>query len=685
MNNPANFGNLLPGAPSPGRSGITEDTPKGTTTASPKTSQHVRDTLRKVGALSVGGGGAEERGSSVGGGGAEERGLGLALGKSPGVQFNDILVSIADISGPDVTVDVVRVFADELLKKQNMSSSITDAVFKQKNPLTTIDSDSLNLDYTPDDKGVAAKLNPKLRKAITARLSAELLVFVDRNTTPRTSGLHNQLFGSVGVAYTGEKTIHEMVSGFTRAETSDKLDLKGGGGGGSPVANLGAVLKNDSLNFMRSARPTDTSKVMSIIQFSALSELDNGNPPIQGADGTYTFEAAPVALFSFMDNSYLKDFSLSGKGVPERTMLPMIQTSVDSLFPNEDPTEANNIKFFVACEVDGVRVEVEVTAEKPTFFQLPFSFSEKATLYRARQANKPAYKQCYKKLTEKWGKSETSTDDMKLVAAILQAADDNYKAAFESIAKIVHGRDFTNDQLMSLSALKVGLTESNSTLFGLDLTGKENKVNGDPSGSIEFMLEYSLQKELGIIPSVSCKSGQDRTGTAVALMIAMDNYKDITGDSFMPSASLAPWDDPLLKFLFTKAADEFTQDSHILTRGVDKSLKAEDQVFFSNMYIKDVEQREKTRSEVVVRKDVKDYKTKTAMHPTQLELSIEPESPIIFEPSTSKKISKGVKGFLQGAAQTVLKTVGPRASAKGSQKITGPDSVVIPANDDFSL
>lgn len=97
---------------------------------------------------------------------------------------------------------------------------------------------------------------------------------------------------------------------------------------------------------------------------------------------------------------------------------------------------------------------------------------------------------------------------------------------------------------------------------------------------------------------------------------------------FRPDKDCLPWTDPLFKFLFTKAADEFCQDAHRVTREDGESLKAKDQAFFHKTYVVNVVERAALQKDVNALFCVRRYK---ANEQAELDINIEADSPIILD------------------------------------------------------
>lgn len=477
-----------------------------------------------------------------------------------------------------------------------------------------LETDSISESELRDFKAqIGEKTYTKLFKA----LECELVSLVDRRS--KASGNTSQYFGGVR-----EKAgVFSIRDRFAKSQTLDKIEEKMELLELALVSNLGVVStqteNGEPRFFIRSGKPNTKNKFLETIRMMALNEVHHLKDTQKIADILAQGEMIvkrPV-LNSFMDNSTVKYASeIAGGMNAEHTEQGSLQIMRDvsvGLTPED-------LCFPVG--LDGRTITVIIP--RPIVLEFPFSFGNKDSIEQARLKNRDSNIILGELLERKWRGSES--EDLIFIADCFRQNGANYDAVFSDILRNIKHLNLSETALMCLDALRIGLTTSRSALNGLNLEGR-SVVNGDPESTLEFMYSSVLQEELGIL-AISCKSGVDRTGTGAAILIAMKNHKEITGHMFRPDKAYLPWTDPLFKFLFTKAADEFCQDAHRVTRKNGESLKAKDQAFFHKTYVGNVAERDALQKEVNALFRVKRY---NAQDFVALDIKIDAASPIILD------------------------------------------------------
>ena len=448
-------------------------------------------------------------------------------------------------------------------------------------------------------------------------LECELVSLVDRGS--RASGNTRQYFGGVRQ----EAGVFSIRDGFAKSQALDKIEEKMELLELALVSNLGVVStkteNGEPSFFIRSGKPNTKNKFLETIRMMALNEVHNLRDPKKIADilEQKKMTGKMPVLNSFMDNSIYKSGSEKISGMQGgHTELGSLQImrEVAGRLRTED--------LCFPVELSGRTITVIIP--RPIVLEFPFSFGNKDSIEQARLNNTDSNIRLGELLEKKWRDSENK--DLKFIADCFRKHRRNYDAAFSDILKNIKRLNLSETELMCLDALRIGLTASRSALNGLNLEGQFH-INGDPQSTLEFMYSSVLQEELGIL-AISCKSGVDRTGTGAAILIAMKNHKEITGHMFRPDKAYLPWTDPLFKFLFTKAADEFCQDAHRVTREDGESLKAKDQAFFHKTYVVNVADRDALQEEVNAFVCVQRYNDQEH---GALEINIEAASPIILD------------------------------------------------------
>lgn len=458
-------------------------------------------------------------------------------------------------------IDRIRTAAVSRNGDRPCHSSIADVV---KNP-----------DMGPYSNGnlqALVDLPPKVLKSVEKFLRNALPSVTTRE--PRTEGEHTQSWGQVCI----KEGVFRIDAGRTPSQEFDKIALRERRDHEVHVANLGNVKnEKEEVVLIRSARVTSPAKVLELQAHGAIAGFDK---LLKDKDGKSHLK---MEIASFMDNSVVKQIlETVSFGTPETLFLQEIQRSIDMLYQGKPSIE-------IKVQVPGYEEPQTVVLEKPSFVQVPFSFSDSGTLTRGREKSAPVFTRYAFDLGVKLSAGDTQGlgDSLK---GLQGKSPDQIKGIFRenvnlnatSIKKLVIQGNLTPQQFMALDAIKLTLT--GSTLDGNTFT---NAVDGGN----QRILERALKKELGIMTAVQCKSGQDRTGTAVALDVALDRFEEKKGASYDPRNATAH-DKAAFSIEFTKAADTFCQDSNNLTRD-GETLKSKGHPFFRSMYIRDPEIRER--------------------------------------------------------------------------------------------
>jgi len=462
-----------------------------------------------------------------------------------------------------------------------------------------------------------AKIGEKTYNKLFKALESELVSLVDRGS--RASGNTRQYFGGVRE----EAGVFSIRDGFAKSQALDKIEEKMELLELALVSNLGVVStktgNGEPSFFIRSGKPNTKNKFLETIRMMALNEVHNLRDPKKIVDilEQKKMTGKMPVLNSFMDNSSVKYASEKTGGMnAEHTE----QGSLQIMREVAGRLRTEDLCFPV--ELSGRTITVIIP--RPIVLEFPFSFGNKDSIEQARLNNTDSNIRLCELLEKKWRGSES--EDLIFIADFFRKHGRNYDAAFSDILRNIKHLNVPETALMCLDALRIGLTTSRSALNGLNLEGR-SLFNGDPESTLEFMYSSVLQEELGTL-AISCKSGVDRTGTGAAILIAMKNHKEITGHMFRPDNAYLPWTDPLFKFLFTKAADEFCQDAHRVTREAGESLKAKDQAFFHKTYVVNVADRAALQEEVNALFCVRRYNDQELV---ALDINIEAASPIILD------------------------------------------------------
>jgi hypothetical protein len=467
---------------------------------------------------------------------------------------------------------------------------------------------SLNNQTIPGyDSKKLHKVSKYLRNALV-----NLVVRTQREIVHRSGVAHLQRSGQVISDSDGFSSIEY---GKTPSQEDDKYQLGKDRDSVAHIANLAHVVSgegnNRSIVTVRSARATSSAKIKELLIHAAIAELELSNVN----ELSPHVEVSQLEIVSFMDNSYTKS-SLEGlKKVAtndkemetETTFLKMMRESLVELYP----AGVNTLSIPVVV-TDGKGNSRSVTVEigKPSLVNTPISgFANAGTLARARNSNKPAFKQYTKKICEKW-KHEKNIIKRTIVTILINGRlsdSDKFKSIERLLKSDVVMRNNNKDlkisreELMAINALSltmVGVTMGVSmTPLGDFIDVPAQHFNKPTDGPIERVFNRCLKKTIGVITACQCKSGQDRTGTEVALMVALDRYEKIYGGEFDPLLE-NPLKHQELRVLFTEAADDFCSDSNNLCRKPGEALKAGGHPFFSAMYITDLEERNRFKSSI---------------------------------------------------------------------------------------
>lgn len=219
---------------------------------------------------------------------------------------------------------------------------------------------------------------------------------------------------------------------------------------------------------------------------------------------------------------------------------------------------------------------------KPNVKENPLSLATEDSLHLSRMNNKDWAHDNIDDLKTKWTEKGGVFKD--IADRIPEEVVGDYDGVFASIKGVIdeHSGVITDSQKMGLSALKLVLSTKEG-IMGTTLDG--DSLNEMQDSAIEFMMQYYLERELGTITAVSCKSGEDRTGTGAAIIAAIHKFEDVNGGaSFTPSKDNKPWDSQEFRLYFMEALDTLCQDPNSLTRGPDDNLKTQDHAFCKLMY-----------------------------------------------------------------------------------------------------
>ncbi len=330
---------------------------------------------------------------------------------------------------------------------------------------------------------------------------------------------------------------------------------------GSLPSNLGMLKKLDGTpDIIRSGKLNTAKKLENMLLFNALEEYQAKSP-----DDT-NFTPTKINTLSFMD------FGKRDEGL----FLNQAQAAITALFDGA-PSITRIVSFYKNPDQDPITLTL--TIPRPTLENVPLSMSDVSTLTIARDYNKTEALVHVRDLKDKWKDNEDEI--LRHFSQLLKdAPDSSFEKVFDSIrSRIKNNVDGAAPprslDLMALDSLALTLT--GKTLQEDTLTDPED------SGS-ELLLKFALADVLGQPFSISCKSGQDRTGTAFALRVAAKMFHKLTGDLFRPTDTNKPCDNILFKECFMYALDLFNEDPNALTRGSGSNLKPLNHPFVAGMY-----------------------------------------------------------------------------------------------------
>jgi hypothetical protein len=419
---------------------------------------------------------------------------------------------------------------------------------------------------------VQVKVEKFLRNALVSEVDRQVKEFPDGG--PDTGGgVHTQSFGQVVCAANGSFFIDR---GHTPSQEEDKFALKHGQDKEVHAANLGHVKDNaGNVLLTRSARATSPAKVLEVQLHGALAMGAAALAALPRDDaGRPIFK---MEITSFMDDSTLKNVGEMFAERSELDFLGDIQRSISELYPEKTPTMVVHLDFGLGG------ASMEVVLARPTLVQVPLSKLGAFNAVKSRTQNQPVYREHAIALGNQFAASDS--EDLNSVGNALLAFATSTKTGaavfasdFLSIGNLTTlktaGR-LTDSQFKAINALKL-------TLTGSTLTG--NAFNEPTNSAFQLVYDSALKRELKIQSALQCKSGQDRTGTGVALEVALQRLA-AKGRPFDPETTIAAELDDF-KLEFTKAVDQFCADSNTLCRD-DEALKAKNHPFFNEHYVTD--------------------------------------------------------------------------------------------------
>jgi hypothetical protein len=420
-----------------------------------------------------------------------------------------------------------------------------------------------------------SKVKKFLRNAMVSEVDRQEKMFPDGRGPDTGGGVHTQSFGQV-VYTNGSFDSFSIDKGHTPSQEQDKFHLKHRQDNEVHVANLGHV-KDAAGNVLlvRSARSTSPAKVKEVQLHGALAmgEAALAALPKDGA-GRPIFK---MEITSFMDDSTLKNVGEMFAERSELNFLGDIQRSISELYPEKTPTMVVHLDFGLGG------ASMEVVLARPTLVQVPLSQLGALNAADSRIQNQSVYRDHAIALGNQFAKAESQ--DLKSVGKALLAFETSTKtgaAVFESkflskanLTRLNDERTLTDSQFKAINALKLTLT--GSTLRG-------NQLNSSKDSAFQLVYDSALKRELNIQSAIQCKSGQDRTGTGVALEVALQRLES-KGRPFDPETATTD-ERNNFKLEFTKAVDQFCADTNTLCRD-NEALKAENHPFFNEHYVTD--------------------------------------------------------------------------------------------------
>jgi hypothetical protein len=503
-------------------------------------------------------------------------------------------------------------FTHNLNEKKKAGLDLNDckcmAFFAIEDHIPSLDTDTLMnannrrlLDFSLTDRDtIESRLKAQFKtkgidyKKVLTSLKDELIKLVER--PPIIKGRHIQVAGSIG--HDPEHNSLCVIKGVTHSqERANKSALHDKD---ASNANLACISFDETLTVGRSGCPDSKTKVLELLQFLGFMELEKKVASGDFSPDTHsTFDASEVFMVTLMDLAIEKQVAETLSKKTEMERIKDIQTAVRDLTPND---------LICSTAIDGKRILVRL--KKPELSVCPFSFSTSQAMADARAAKKAPYTRKFDRFVKQWG-SETS-EPMRSIVTAMKQEPKNFTAIFEEVGRIIQSAErrsieIPKQTLGALNALKIGLSDDKTTFDGMNLAGDKTLGTRNPETAIEFIFDVMLTRELGDILTVSCKSGQDRTGTAAAIVVALDNYKEITGQDFLPTTEKKPWEDSLFKFLFTMGIDDFCESFHRITRGEGVDLKPGKHPAFNRLYVSNPAERASLKTEIYSRPDVQTY------------------------------------------------------------------------------
>ena len=393
----------------------------------------------------------------------------------------------------------------------------------------------------------------------------------------------------VSLPFSGEGNIQQIaghvqrdglfISGLASSEEPQKkMEV-------SHPANTAYILCGDKVLCSRSSRTDTPEKILekSLMDISGRLGTQGKDGLVKASDGEYyIYQRNDVTL---MDTSRLKAIATSavsagksfmswiaGKGTKpiesERQFVADKRKAARELFAKSELEDKRGRYIEHKFHLNGK--ETVVREYEPRIFNFVFSGQAKdpKNIENARIDNIVPTLDLFKKYIEK------SDGDLKKYIPFL-----GEKKALQEILKFdlepLNPKGIKdNDLRMALRAVLVSMT-------GRDENGHNYDTMDDCDS--QFLLIHHLADMAKSPISVECKSGNDRTATATALICAQNEYKAIYGKVFDPVSSV---NSMKFRILFTKYIEGFATPNLIASRGIGSDGRVEIKTGTSPVFLK---------------------------------------------------------------------------------------------------
>ena len=306
-------------------------------------------------------------------------------------------------------------------------------------------------------------------------------------------------------------------------------------------ANLGTVSWRQRILLGRSARADTPERVQELLLNTAMAARD-AHGGWAGASGVHALERGYEfrgTILTALDLSPKKNLwmHLVPGGEPERPMIGALQRAIDTLFAG---------RTHIVCTLQhGDCIELR----KPLLIHLPLSQEAgRFNIKRAHAFNRAAAMQMFQDLSGVWRQSRKQTL-RDVAAAMALCCSDAERRAFlrRFVAQYVGFVKLNPRESLAVDALRL-------IVLNRDSHGNTYYAATDPERELHAMQE--LHSQCNAVIHAQCKSGQDRTLTAISTLAARHMVEVQTGSFYDPRAVTQDASvDSAYDLAFTQAAD----------------------------------------------------------------------------------------------------------------------------------